>query len=173
MRHVIALVATAVLLAATAPASAMGFDLGIAGGVQFGGSIDSIGLDTDNGYTLGLELLFEVPVVELGVGYEYGFPLDSDGAIENIDYHLVYGIGRVHILGPGYIVGRAGYASVSAEIPDLGAGSNEGLSWGLGLGVEFWKMRAEILYNDFDIDVDEIDAKLDQSYFTGRVIITF
>jgi hypothetical protein len=173
MRHVLAGVVVLGMLASAAPASAMGFDLGIAAGLQFGGSIGSIDLDTDNGYTLGLELVFEVPVVELGVGYEYGFPLDSDGDVENIDYHLLYGVGRVHILGPAYIMARLGYASASAEIPDFGSGSSGGMSWSAGIGAEVWKLRVEVMYNDFDIDLDDIDTKLDQSYFTGRVILTF
>ncbi len=89
MRFVIPSALILILCAAVAPAGAVGFDLGIAVGAQFNGDISDLDLDTDDGFSLGLELMFEIPIVKLGVGYEYGFPRDTDGAVSDIEYHLV------------------------------------------------------------------------------------
>jgi hypothetical protein len=148
------------------------FLLGIAGGFQFQGNISDFDLDMDSGFTLGLELMFEIPIVKLGVGYEYGFPRDTNGVLSNIEYNLFYGIARVHFLGPAYAMARAGYADLSAELPDL-KGSDDGLSWGLGLGVKISRFKIEVAYNDFDITVNDFGGSVDYSNYAARLIFSF
>lgn len=172
MRFVVPSVLIFILCAAVTPAGALGFDLGIAAGAQFNGDIADLDLDTDEGFSLGLELMFEVPIVKLGVGYEYGLPRDTNGAVSDIEYHLVYGIGRIHILGPVFVMARVGYADVSAEIPDI-KGSDSSLSWSAGIGVSITRFKFEAMYNDFDIEIDEIGGSMAYSNYTARVIFSF
>ena len=171
MRLVIPAALILILCAVATPASAVGFDLGIAAGAQFNGDISDLDLNTDDGFSLGLELMFEIPIIKLGVGYEYGFPRDTDGAVSDIQYHLVYGIGRIH-LGPVYFVVRAGYADVSAKVPDY-KGSNAAISWGAGFGVRISKFKLEAMYNDFDIEVDQARGSMPYTNFTARLIYSF
>ncbi len=172
MRFVIPSTFILILLAAAAPAGAVGFDLGIAAGGQFGGSLSGINIDTDGGFSLGLELMFEIPIVKLGVGYEYGFPRDSDGMVSDLDYHLFYGIGRVHFLGPAYFMARVGYADVSADLPDF-HGSDSTMSWSAGLGVKISKFKFEAMYNDFDVTLDDSGRSTAFSNYTARLIYSF
>jgi len=171
MRLVIPSALILILCAAVAPAGAVGFDLGVAVGAQFNGDISDLDLNTDDGFSLGLELMFEVPIVKLGVGYEYGFPRDTDGAVSDIEYHLVYGIGRIQ-LGPIYVVARAGYADVSAKVPDY-KGSNAAVSWGAGFGVKVFKFKIEAMYNDFDIEVEQSGGSVPYTNFSARLIYSF
>lgn len=171
-RFIVATTLTMIVFAAAAPADAVGFDLGIAGGAQFQGDVSDLDLDTDSGFSLGLELMFEIPIVKLGVGYEYGFPRDTNGELSNIEYHLVYGIARLHFLGPLYAMGRVGYASLRAEVPEI-SGSDTGGSWSLGLGFELTKFKIEVLYNEFDVSVSEIDGTVDYSNYAARFIYSF
>jgi len=161
-----------VILACAGPASALGFDLGLAAGAQLNGSIGELDLDTDAGFTLGLELMFEVPIVELGIGYEYGFPRDSDGPLSEIEHHLVYAAARIHFFGPAYAIGRFGYASLEAEIPNI-SGSDNGSSWSIGAGIEITKVKLEVLYNEMDITIDDLGLKVDYSSYTARLIYVF
>ncbi|RLE27452.1 MAG: hypothetical protein DRJ61_17410 [Acidobacteria bacterium] len=171
MRLVIPSALILILCAAATPAGAVGFDLGIAIGAQLNGDISHLDLNTDDGFSLGLELMFEIPIIKLGVGYEYGFPRDTDGAVSDIQYHLVYGIGRIH-LGPVYFAVRAGYADVSAKVPDY-KGSNAAISWGAGFGVRISKFKLEAMYNDFDIEVDQAGGSMPYTNYTARVIYSF
>ncbi len=171
MRFVIPSALILMLCLVAAPASAVGFDFGIAAGAQFNGDISDFDLNTDDGFSLGLELMFEIPIVKLGVGYEYGFPRDTDGLVSDIEYHLVYGIGRIH-LGPIYVVARAGYADVSAKVPDY-KGSEAAVSWGAGLGVKISKFKIEAMYNDFDIEVDQAGGSVPYTNYSARLIYSF
>lgn len=170
MRFVIPCALILILCAAAAPAGAVGFDLGIAAGAQFNGDISH--LDTDGAFSLGLELMFKNPIVKLGVGYEYGFPRDTNGAVSDIEYHLVYGIGRVHFLGPVYGMARVGYADVSARVPDL-KGSDTAMSWSAGLGFRMSRIKLEAMYNDFDVSIDELGGSMSFTNYTARLIYSF
>lgn len=172
MRFVVPSVLILILVAAVTPAGALGFDLGVAIGAQFNGNIEDLDLDTDEAFSLGLELMFEVPIVKLGVGYEYGFPRDSNGAVSDIEYNLFYGVGRVHFLGPAFVMARVGYADVSAEIPDF-KGSNGSISWSAGVGLSITRFKFEAMYNDFEIEIDEIGGTKSYSNYTARVIYSF
>lgn len=172
MRFVIPFILILILIASVTPAGAVGFDLGIAVGAQFNGDIEDLDLDTDEAFSLGLELMFEVPIIKLGVGYEWGLPRDTNGAVSDIEYHLVYGIGRIQFLGPLFFMARLGYADISAEIPDL-KGSDTSLSWSAGIGVSITRFKFEAMYNDFDIEIDEIGGSMPYSNYTARVIFSF
>lgn len=172
MRFIVPATIVLILCAAVAPSSAVGFDFGIAAGAQFSGDISDLDLNTDDSFSLGLELMFEIPIVKLGVGYEYGFPRDTDGIVSDIEYHLFYGIGRVHFLGPAYIMARVGYANVSAQIPDQKE-SNSAFSWSAGLGIKVYKFKIEAMYNDFDISVDSPGGSVPYTNYMARLIYSF
>lgn len=172
MRFVVPSALILILCVVAAPASAVGFDFGIAAGAQFNGDISDLDLNTDDSFTLGLELMFEIPIVKLGVGYEYGFPQDTDGLVTDIEYHLFYGIGRVHFLGPVYAMARVGYANVSAKVPDY-KGSDSAVSWSAGIGVTLSKFKLEAMYSDFDIEVDQAGGSVPYTNYSARLIYSF
>ena len=172
MRFAVLSILVLILVAAVSPAAAIGFDLGIAAGVQLGGDLSGINIDTDDGFSLGLELMFEIPIVKLGVGYEYGFPRDTAGSVSDIEYHLVYGVGRVHFFGPIFAMARVGYADVSAKVPHL-KGSDGAVSWSAGVGFKISKFKIEAMYNDFDISIDEIGHSTSYTNYTARLIYSF
>jgi len=153
-------------LIALVAAPAAAFDLNLAVGADFGGDFDagSISVNADTGYTLGLEVAFKVPILEIGVGLEYGFSRDASDFDFDASYYQLYGIGRFFI-GPAYIAGRFGYADVSfSEAID---GSTDGGSWGLGGGIElFGKLKAELLFNSLGSD-------LSYESWTVRLLYTF
>lgn len=158
------LIVVCIALLGAAPVAA--FDLNFALGADFSGDFDAgnISVSADTGYTLGLELAFKVPIVEIGVGLEYGFSRDAKDFDFDASYYQLYGIGRFFI-GPAYIAGRFGYADVSfSEAID---GSTDGGSWGLGGGVElFGKVKLELLFNSLGSD-------LSYEGWTVRVLYTF
>ena len=172
MRPSAVIITSIALLCTAGQAAALGIDFGVAAGLQLQGDVSELELDTDSGFSLGLELMFEVPIVKLGVGYEYGFPRGTDGTLTDIEYHLLYGIARLHFLGPAYIMGRAGYANMRAELDKL-QGSDTGLSWSLGLGVKVRRFRIEVDYNEFDISVDDFGGTIDYSNYAARLVISF
>ncbi|MDX2435429.1 MAG: outer membrane beta-barrel protein [Acidobacteriota bacterium] len=143
---------TVVCLVALAAAPAAAFDFNLAVGADFSGDFDAgnISVSADTGYTLGLELAFKIPLIEAGVGLEYGFSREAKDVDIEASYYQLYAIGRFFI-GPAYIAGRFGYADVSfSEALD---GSTDGGSWGLGGGVElFGKLKVEILFNSLGSD---------------------
>ena len=153
-------------LIALVAAPAAAFDINLAVGADFGGDFDAgnISVSSDTGYTLGLEIAFKVPIIEVGVGLEYGFSRDASDFDFDASYYQLYGIGRFFI-GPAYIAGRFGYADVSfSEAID---GSTDGGSWGLGGGVElFGKLKAELLFNSLGSD-------LSYESWTVRLLYTF
>jgi hypothetical protein len=172
MPRTLIIAALATLLLAAGPAAAVGIDLGIAAGFQFKGDLTDLDLDMDSGYSLGLELMFEIPMVDVGAGYEYGFPRDTDGILSSIEYHFFYGIARFRFLGPVYAMGRVGYANVRAELPDI-QGSDNGLSWSLGLGVTLHRFKVEVDYNQFDIASHDLSGSLDNTNVAARLIVVF
>jgi hypothetical protein len=157
---------TVVCLVVLAAAPAVAFDLNLALGADFSGDFDAgnISVGADTGYTLGLELAFKIPLIEVGVGLEYGFSRDAKDFDFDASYYQLYGIGRFFI-GPAYVAGRFGYADVSfSEAID---GSTDGGSWGLGGGVElFGKVKLELLFNSLGSD-------LSYEGWTVRVLYTF
>lgn len=153
-----------VCLLAAAPAAA--FDLNLAVGADFGGDFDlgSLKLSADTGYNLGLELAFKIPLVEAGVGLEYGFSRAAKATDLDLDYYQIYGIARL-FFGPLYVAGRLGYSDVSfSEVleGDIGGGS-----WALGGGVELLeKLKVELLFNQLGTD-------LGYQSWTVRLLYTF
>jgi hypothetical protein len=146
------------------PASA--FDLNLAVGADFSGDFSgsNISVSADTGYTLGLEAAFKIPLIEAGVGLEYGFSRNASAVDVDGSYYQLYAIGRFFI-GPAYIAGRFGYSDVSfSEAID---GSTSGGSWGLGGGVElFGKLKAELLFN-------QVGNDLKYEGWTLRLLYTF
>ena len=158
-------VAALTVLLAALPAAA--FDLNLALGVDFAGDFDvgNISLSSDTGYSLGLELAFKVPIVELGVGFEYGFSREAQAGDLKASYTQLYGIGRV-FFGPVYVAARLGYADLSVSSV-LEGGFDGGGTWGVGGGVElFDKLKIELLFNS-------ISGDLTYQSWTGRLLYTF
>jgi hypothetical protein len=164
IRRTFLLAICAVLLVAV-PADA--FDLNLAVGADFGGDFDlgNVSLSSNTGYNLGLEIAFDIPIIELGAGLEYGFSRSSSNADLDASYYQIYAIGRF-FFGPVYIAGRFGYADMSVSTildGDFGGGS----TWGLGGGIElFGKLKAELLFNN-------INGDLEYQSWTIRLLYTF
>jgi hypothetical protein len=162
VQRIVPIACLVVLVAAPAAA----FDLNLAVGADFAGDFDAgnISFSSDTGYTLGLELAFKIPLIEAGVGLEYGFSRGAEAAEIDASYYHLYAIGRFFI-GPAYIAGRFGYADVSfSEAVD---GSSDGGSWGLGGGVElFGKLKIELLFSSLGSD-------LSYESWTARLLYTF
>jgi hypothetical protein len=156
-----------IVVAVAAPADA-GIDFNLVGALDFGGSIDfDAGSGSTNpGFTLGLELMFDVPVVELGAGFEYGFPRAVSGG-GNVDYWNLYGVVRLFVFGKVYLAGRLGYNSSSANDFLEGDLSDNGTTWSLGAGLGILKnLKAELLYSDFGSD-------LSYDTWSARAVFTF
>ena len=164
IRHT-ALLVTFLVLVAALPADA--FDLNLAVGADFGGDFDlgGVSLSSNTGYNLGLEIAFDIPMIELGAGLEYGFSRSASIADLDASYYQIYAIGRF-FFGPVYIAGRFGYANMSVSTI-LEGDSGGGGSWGLGGGVEFFgKLKAELLFNN-------INGDLTYQSWTIRLLYTF
>lgn len=149
---------------ATAPAAAL--DLNLAVGADFSGDFSgsNISISADTGYTLGLEAAFKIPLIEAGVGLEYGFSRGASAADIDASYYQLYGIGRFFI-GPAYIAGRFGYSDVSFS--EALEGGSSGGSWGIGGGVElFGKVKAELLFN-------KVGSDLSYEGWSLRLLYTF
>jgi hypothetical protein len=158
-----------VLVALSCPAMAAGVDLNLFAGLDLGStlSVGDVDYDLTTGYSLGLEVVVNVPVVQVGGGLEYGFPRDVEG-FHNLDYDYVfaYGVGRID-LGPFvYGVARLGYAHVSSS--ELFNGQVDGsAAWSLGAGVKIVRwFKAEALYTQFHGDLHADGVSL-------RAIVTF
>ena len=159
-----ALAAMCLLGVFAAPAGA--FDLNLAVGADFAGDFDvgNIKLSADTGYSLGLELAFKIPLVEAGVGVEYGFSRGAKATDLDVDYYQLYGIGRL-FFGPAYVAARLGYSDVSFS--QVLEGNTGGGSWALGGGVEFLeKLKVELLFNQLGTD-------LGYQSWTVRLLYTF
>jgi hypothetical protein len=164
IRRTAFLVACVVIVSAV-PANA--FDFNLAVGADFEGdfSFGGVSLSSNTGYNLGLEIAFDIPIIELGAGLEYGFSRSVSIADLDASYYQIYAIGRF-FFGPVYIVGRFGYANMSVSTileGDFGGGG----SWGLGGGVEFFgKLKTELLFNSLNTD-------LEYQTWTIRLLYTF
>ncbi len=159
-------IALIVCIVALAVAPAAAFDLNLAIGADFAGDFDAgnISFSSDTGYTLGLELAFKIPLIEAGVGLEYGFSRAAEAVDVDASYYQLYAIGRF-FLGPAYIAGRFGYSDLSfSEAVD---GTSDGGSWGLGGGVElFGKLKIELLFS-------KLGGDLSYESWTARLLYTF
>lgn len=154
-------------LAIATPSSAV-VDFNVAGSVDFQGSLNLEGFtpDADPGFTLGLEVMFDVPIVELGAGIEYGFPRSVDGG-GDVDYWNLYGVARLTLFFKIYLVGRIGYAASSADDFLEGDLEDNSASWSLGAGIGIVpKFKVELLYSDFGGD-------LKYQTWSARAIYTF
>jgi hypothetical protein len=144
-----ALLILVALMAIASPAAA-GIDINIAAGIDFLGEfdLDAAKTDADPGFTLGLEVMFDVPVVELGVGLEYGFPRGGDIDDFDVAYYQLYGLARLTIFGRLYLVGRVGYYDVSVDKLEEGDLSGDAaVSAGAGLGL-LERLKVELLFNN-------------------------
>jgi hypothetical protein len=172
MRRLVPALLAAVILVVANPASALGLDLNVVVGADLGGEFSTdVSIDSATGYTLGLELMFEVPVVELGVGAEYGFERSAQDTDADVSYVNVYAVGRLNFIGPLYAVARFGYSDLSADaIGDLSV--DGGTSWSAGLGLKFFdRLRVEALFNRLSGSVDDQD--LDYETWSLRAMWTF
>jgi hypothetical protein len=146
---------------------ARAFDINLAVGADFAGNFDfgNISFSSDTGYTLGLEIAVDVPIIEIGAGLEYGFSREASSVDLDASYYQIYAIGRFFI-GPAYIAGRFGYADMSVSSlleGDFGGGG----TWALGGGVElFGKLKAELLFNN-------INGDMTYQSWTIRLLYTF
>jgi hypothetical protein len=160
-----AVVVSLMVLIGVLPAAA--FDINLAVGVDFAGDFDlgDISLSSDTGYSLGLELAIKVPIVELGVGFEFGFSREAQAGDLKASYTQLYGIARL-FFGPLYVAARLGYADLSVSSALEGDFSGGG-TWGVGGGVElFDKLKIELLFNN-------ISGDLSYQSWTGRLLYTF
>ncbi len=172
MRRLIPACLAVVMFALAAPVSALGLDLNVVVGADFGGEFSTdVSEDSATGYTLGLELMFDIPVVELGVGAEYGFDRSVKGSDADVSYANVYAVGRLNFIGPLYAVARFGYSDLSADaIGDLSI--DGGTSWSAGLGLKFFdRLRVEALFNRLSGSLDDQD--LDYETWSLRAMWTF
>ncbi len=87
------LLMTCVVFIAAVPAEA--FDINLAVGADFGGDFDlgEVSLSSNTGYNLGLEIAFDIPIIELGAGLEYGFSRSASIADLDASYYQIYAIG--------------------------------------------------------------------------------
>jgi len=166
------LVLVAAVLAAAVPAAAL--DLNLTAGLDLGGSFDlgAISRDADVGYTLGLELVWDLPLVDVGVGAEYGFSRGASGDFSgSLSFAHVYAVGRLTVFGPVYLAARLGYSDLSvSDLVDSSA--NGGPTWSVGGGFSFLgTLRAEALLNNVSGDIGDLD--LDYQTWSVRLVYTF
>ena len=167
-RRIVVSALTLAVLAVALPAAAV-VDVNLVGGLDLYGTFDleALSSSTSPGFTLGLELMFDVPVVELGAGFEYGFPRAAKDGGGNIEFWQLYGVARLTVFARFYLVGRLGYASPSANDFLDGSFDVTGASWGIGAGIAILhSLKAELLYSDLSGDVD-------YNFWSARAIYTF
>jgi len=156
------------LVVGAAPAAAGPVDFNIFAGIDTGGSVDigSVDLDSERGYSLGIEVLADLPILDVGGGAEYGVPRGFDATEGEYSYTFVYAVARLTLLGPLYAVGRYGYLDPSIdelELQTVGSGTG----WGAGLGVT--------LLDTLMLEVQHIElgGDVDYSATVARVILSF
>lgn len=154
------------LLLLAAPAAAT--DVNGFVGFDTGGKFDlgMVNVDAKDGYHIGAEVMVDLPILEFGVGFEYGVPRKAETGVGDLDYKLIYAVTRLSILGPVYVTGRYGFANVKVdEIVDR-EGKN-GNAWSLGGGISLvQKLKIEALYSEFSTDFD-------YKTYSVRLIYTF
>lgn len=165
-RHVLAI--TLILAAAAAPAAAGPVEFCLFGGVDVSGNVDvgSLDLDSEQGYSLGVELLADLPVIDVGGGAEYGVPRGFDAREGEYSYTFIYAVARLTVIGPIYLVGRYGYTDPS--IDDIeGDSIGSGTGWGAGVGVSLLtRLKLEVQHTEMGGDVDYTAT-------VARLILTF
>jgi hypothetical protein len=167
-RRLVLTTLTLATLTFAVPAAAV-VDVNLVGGLDLYGSLDldALSSSTHPGFSLGLEVMFDVPVVELGAGLEYGFPRAASDGGGKIEFWQLYGIARLTVFARFFLVGRLGYASPSANDFVDGSFDDSGASWGMGAGLAILRnLKAELLYSDLSGDVE-------YSYWSARAVYTF
>lgn len=137
------------------------FDLQLTLGLEGTGELDLGDLERNGGLNVGVELVQDLPMLEVGAGVEQSFSRDLDGG-GDLGYTLVYGIARFNVLGPAFATVRYGYTDVAVDdIPSYG--DDGGATWSLGGGFSlFDKLKAEALYTSIggDLDYDSYQLRL-------------
>ena len=167
MRRMLCAVAL-ILAAIAAPAVAGPVELNLFAGIDTSGSVDlgSLKLDSEQGYALGIEVLADLPLIDVGGGAEYGVPRGFDATGGEYSYTFLYAVVRLTILGPAYAVGRYGYTDPSVDALDSGS-IGSGTGWGAGIGVSLLdRLKVEVQHTSFGGDVD-------YSATVARVILSF
>jgi hypothetical protein len=167
-RSIVLLLPLAALLVAASPATAAGLDFNVTGGLDVAGSfdLDVLSSNSDPGFTLGLELMFDVPVVELGVGVEHGFSRNSGVADADAKYWHFYGIGRLFVFSRFYLAARLGYYDLSVDDIIAGdVGNDYALGLGAGVGI-LRNLKVELIFNN-------VTSSLDYDTWAARVVYTF
>jgi hypothetical protein len=168
MAHRLAPFALALVGLALATPAAAGIDINVTGGIDAAGTYD-LGITTtgaDPGFTLGLEAMFEVPVVEAGVGLEYGFARGADIQHLDVSYTHLYGVARLFVFGRLYLVGRLGYYNLSVSHLSQGRLSSDfTLGGGVGLGI-LRNLKVELIFNNLAGDFD-------YETWSARAVYTF
>jgi len=167
-RRLVLIVLTLIAIGLAAPAAATGVDFNLTGGIDIAGSFD-LGLhstDSDPGFTLGLEAMFQVPVVEAGVGLEYGFARGTDIQDVDVSYTHLYGIARLFVFGRIYLVGRLGYYNLSvSHLHEGNLDSDLALGAGIGAGL-LRNLKVELIFNNLAGDFD-------YETWAARAVFTF
>lgn len=159
--------------------SSAAFELNVVAGLDSEGTfklddLDStFDVDSATGYSLGVEIEFDLPLLELAAGLEYGFPRDAENCdcSGDVDYRMIYGVARFHFLGPLYLAGRVGYTDVS--ISDIASDNVSGReTWGAGVGFSFLdRLKLELMFNTISADGSGFD--LDYEMYSLRLIYSF
>jgi len=154
--------------ASAAPALAGPVDFNVFAGVDTGGTLalGTLDVDAERGYSLGLEVLADLPLADIGGGAEYGVPRELDASQGEYSYTFVYAVVRVTLLGPLYAVARYGYLDPSLdELESADPGSGTG--WGAGVGLSLLDaVKVEVQHTELGGDVDYTAT-------VARVILTF
>lgn len=156
------------LFCVATPVAAAGIDFNVTAGLDIAGSFDlgDISSSGDPGFALGLEVIFDVPVVELGVGLEYGFPRGTGVAAVDAKYVQLYGVARWFIFTRFYLVGRLSYYDLSTDdVVGGDIGGNGALGLGAGLAV-LKRLKVELIFNN-------ITSSLDYDAWSARAVYTF
>ena len=167
-RLLLSLTLLATLVAGLPTAAAAGLDVNVTGGLDVAGSfdLDVFSSNADPGFTLGLEVMFDVPVVELGAGAEYGFSRDSGVAGTDAQYWHFYGIARLFVFSRFYVAGRLGYYDLSVdEIIAGNVGNDYAIGLGAGVGI-LRDLKVELFFNN-------VTSSLDYDTWAARVVYTF
>ena len=161
-------VSVVVVAAAAAPAAAGPVDFNLFAGIDTSGSVGlgPLDLDSEQGYSLGIEVLADLPIVDVGGGAEYGVPRGFDAVAGEYSYTFIYAVARLTVFGPVYVVGRFGYTDPSFEDIE-GDSIGSGTGWGAGVGVSLLdSLMLEVQHTEFGGDVD-------YSATVARVILSF
>ncbi len=174
IRPLSVLAACVLVLAAAAPAAALGpLEFNLTAGLDFDGELDGdVTIDADTHYSLGLEVVVDFPIIDVGLGAEYGFERGIGDADDLFDDDIssvhAYAVARMQLIPMLYAVGRYGYLELDGDIDELDGGD----VWALGLGLNvLGKVRLEVLFNQASVEIEEVE--LDYDSYAARLIYTF